>query len=90
MVRESWEKQQAAQGGEQKMGDRVPSFFNSPSLTNLGGLGITDQKSLDGLRELAQSRSNSANNTSSDAIPSADGGGASRDIYYKLVISRML
>ena len=40
MLQESWEKRN--KGIEAKTG-RVPSFFTSPSLTNMGGLGIMDQ-----------------------------------------------
>uniref|UniRef100_A0A7S3L689 PNPLA domain-containing protein n=1 Tax=Amphora coffeiformis TaxID=265554 RepID=A0A7S3L689_9STRA len=45
MIVESWEKA----GGIETTG-RVPSFFTSPSLTNLGGLNILDQPTLEGLR----------------------------------------
>jgi len=45
MIIESWEKT----GGVEITG-RVPSFFTSPSLTNLGGLNILDQPTLGGLR----------------------------------------
>ena len=46
MLQESWEKH--ASGVETK--GRVPSFFTSPSLTNLGGLSIIDQHSMEGSR----------------------------------------
>lgn len=49
LVHESWEKQARGIGSEQKMGDRVPSFFTSPSLVNLGGLTISDQPNIEGL-----------------------------------------
>jgi predicted acylesterase/phospholipase RssA len=39
---ESWEKHRRNSTSD-KMGDRVPSFFTSPSLVNLGGMGVTDQ-----------------------------------------------
>lgn len=45
---ESWEKRRA-ESTHQKMGERVPSFFTSPSLVHLGGLGISDQTQLEGL-----------------------------------------
>jgi hypothetical protein len=45
---ESWEKRRSDSTG-QKMGERVPSFFTSPSLINLGGLGVADQTSIEGL-----------------------------------------
>ena len=41
LLAESWDKHAKVEGGE--MQDRVPSFFNSPSLVNLGGLNIADQ-----------------------------------------------
>lgn len=47
VVMESMEKHRNDSTGE-KMGDRVPSFFTSPSLVNLGGLGVSDQTNLDG------------------------------------------
>jgi TAG lipase / steryl ester hydrolase / phospholipase A2 / LPA acyltransferase len=43
LVEESWQKKLSAATGTDKMGERVPSFFTSPSLVNLGGLGIADQ-----------------------------------------------
>jgi predicted acylesterase/phospholipase RssA len=42
LAAESWEKARTNSYGA-KMGDRVPSFFTSPSLINLGGLGVGDQ-----------------------------------------------
>jgi hypothetical protein len=45
---ESWEKRRRDSTGR-KMGERVPSFFTSPSLINLGGLGVADQTSIEGL-----------------------------------------
>ena len=41
VVAESWDKRIKTQGAEIK--DRVPSFFNSPSLVNMGGLNVSDQ-----------------------------------------------
>ena len=39
---ESWEKKR--QGStDRQLGDRVPSFFTSPSLLNMGGQGVADQ-----------------------------------------------
>ena len=44
LVKESMQKRRVRQDStSRKMGDRVPSFFTSPSLVNLGGLGIGDQ-----------------------------------------------
>jgi TAG lipase / steryl ester hydrolase / phospholipase A2 / LPA acyltransferase len=51
LLEESWRKHRliSSSTGE-KMGDRVPSFFISPSLVNLGGHGISDQPTSDNLR----------------------------------------
>ena len=52
LLHESWEKrtrQNKNHSVEFKMGDRVPSFFNSPSLVNLGGQSISDQTNIEGL-----------------------------------------
>jgi predicted acylesterase/phospholipase RssA len=43
LVIESLNKRKRQDSVPFKMGDRVPSFFTSPSLVNLGGMGITDQ-----------------------------------------------
>jgi TAG lipase/steryl ester hydrolase/phospholipase A2/LPA acyltransferase len=44
LVKESLQKRRVRQdSATKKMGERVPSFFTSPSLVNLGGLGIGDQ-----------------------------------------------
>lgn len=42
LMAESWGKRRNHSAG-QKMGERVPSFFTSPSLVNLGGLAVGDQ-----------------------------------------------
>jgi len=52
LVQESWEKQALASEGEVDLGGRVPSFFKSPSLVNLGGLGVSDQPKIGGLDNL--------------------------------------
>ena len=44
----------------QKMGERVPSFFTSPSLVNLGGLGVADQAVVEGLDNQAFATHNDA------------------------------
>jgi hypothetical protein len=46
LIVESWEKRRQDSTG-QKMGERVPSFFVSPSLTNLGGLNVSDQSKIE-------------------------------------------
>ena len=48
LTQESWEKH----GEQENLGDRVPSFFRSPSLVNFGGMGVTDQLSVEGLHKL--------------------------------------
>ena len=49
LVLESWQKHSIlSKSTGEKLGDRVPSFFASPSLANLGGLAITDQPTKEG------------------------------------------
>lgn len=47
---ESYETKQMtrspSESTQEKMGKRVPSFFTSPSLVNLGGLGVGDQTNI--------------------------------------------
>lgn len=54
IVAESWAKKRTNSGNLStgKMGNRVPSFFNSPSLVNLSGLGVSDQTKLDGFDDV--------------------------------------
>lgn len=48
IVSESWAKKRNNSGlSAGKMGNRVPSFFTSPSLVNLSGLGVGDQTKLE-------------------------------------------
>lgn len=48
IVSESWAKKRNYSGlSAGKMGNRVPSFFTSPSLVNMSGLGIADQTKLE-------------------------------------------
>lgn len=49
IVSESWAKKRNNSGNVStgKMGNRVPSFFTSPSLVNLSGLGVSDQTKLE-------------------------------------------
>ena len=48
IVSESWAKKRNNSGlSAGKMGNRVPSFFTSPSLVNMSGLGIGDQTKLE-------------------------------------------
>lgn len=55
LLKESWEKHAMGISKEattnEKMGQRVPSFFTSPSLVNMGGLAIGDRSSLPDLEE---------------------------------------
>lgn len=46
LTAESWEKRRNFSANK-KMGERVPSFFASPSLVNLGGMAITDQTKIE-------------------------------------------
>ena len=48
LTKELWEKKRSTSYSK-KMGERVPSFFTSPSLVNLGGLGVADQAVVEGL-----------------------------------------
>jgi TAG lipase/steryl ester hydrolase/phospholipase A2/LPA acyltransferase len=50
VIVESWEKRRQDSTG-QKMGERVPSFFMSPSLINLGGLNVSDQSKIEDFEE---------------------------------------
>lgn len=43
---ETWEKKKQKSSTGEKMGSRVPSFFTSPSLVNMGGLGIHDKTTI--------------------------------------------
>ena len=58
MLKESWEKRQEEHTQRSTLNERVPSFFNSPSLLNLGGLNVSDQQTIETLRP---SRSNPKN-----------------------------
>jgi hypothetical protein len=51
LVVESWTKRHKIDSTNAKMGDRVPSFFTSPSLVNFGGLAVTDGIHVEGLGE---------------------------------------
>ena len=62
MTVESWEKRKVNQATEAApTEDRVHGFYNSPSLTHLGGLGITDQPAIEGLRDIHKADAHSAN-----------------------------
>jgi predicted acylesterase/phospholipase RssA len=48
VVTESWEKRRKVDSASAKMGERVPSFFTSPSLVNFGGLAVADPATVEG------------------------------------------
>jgi predicted acylesterase/phospholipase RssA len=53
VIQETWEKRSRVSSTEKpKMSDRVPSFFNSPSLVNMGGLNISEQQLIENLPPL--------------------------------------
>jgi len=57
VVMESWEENQRRQvnknsNNNETLGARVPSFFTSPSLVNMGGLAIADQTSFSDLAQV--------------------------------------
>ncbi|CAB9518892.1 Patatin-like phospholipase domain-containing protein [Seminavis robusta] len=57
IVSEAWAKKRNNSGvSAGKMGERVPSFFTSPSLVNLSGLGISDQTKLGSFGEVEDVR----------------------------------
>lgn len=63
MLKESWEKRQGEHAQRSTLNQRVPSFFNSPSLLNMGGLNVSDQQTIETLRP---SRSNPKNHNNSN------------------------
>jgi hypothetical protein len=54
VILESWEVRSGVgvESTTDKMGKRVPSFFTSPSLVNMGGLGIGDRLSLSDMEDI--------------------------------------
>lgn len=72
LTRETLEKKRT-NSYNTKMGERVPSFFTSPSLVNLGGLGVGDQTVLNSLDSQNDSEAIMAN--SEQPIPNADAHG---------------
>ncbi len=56
LVAESWEKRRKVDSTNAKMGERVPSFFTSPSLVNFGGLAVGDQSHVEGLDQHYRSK----------------------------------
>mmetsp|Transcript_18556 Transcript_18556/g.27179 ORF Transcript_18556/g.27179 Transcript_18556/m.27179 type:complete len:860 (+) Transcript_18556:28-2607(+) len=75
LLKESWDHHHtmtatASGGADKRMSARVPSFFTSPSLVNLGGLGVADQMNL-----AAWENTESNNNKVSSMIDEENGGG---------------
>ena len=59
LVKESMQKRRVRQDSTtKKMGERVPSFFTSPSLVNLGGLGIGDQVNIQDQEDIIREEPN--------------------------------
>jgi len=59
LVKESRQKQRMRQDStSRKMGERVPSFFTSPSLVNLGGLGIGDPTNIQDQEDIIREEPN--------------------------------
>lgn len=56
IVTESWEKRRKVDSTAAKMGERVPSFFASPSLVNFGGLAIADPATVENHDHISASR----------------------------------
>jgi len=54
LLAESFQKRRNHSTG-QKMGERVPSFFTSPSLVNLGGLAVSDQSNIESIERMQAS-----------------------------------
>jgi hypothetical protein len=50
LVAESWEKRRT-NSTSNKMGERVPSFFTSPSLVNLSGMNVADQSNIESFEQ---------------------------------------
>jgi TAG lipase/steryl ester hydrolase/phospholipase A2/LPA acyltransferase len=75
LLQESWQKR----NGDMKTTGRVPSFFTSPSLTNMGGLNILDQPPVEGIRVANSTASNgvSAGEDEEKAASNGVGGGLS-------------
>jgi len=59
LVAESWEKRRSLSASN-KMGERVPSFFTSPSLVNLGGMNVADQSNIESFDQYRTPSANSA------------------------------
>ena len=74
IVVESWEKRHKVDSTSAKMGDRVPSFFASPSLVNFGGLGVADPATVDShLETLSSSKKDLKHlNSHTPTIPPVD------------------
>lgn len=73
IMSEAWAKKRTNSGNIStgKMGNRVPSFFTSPSLVNLSGLGISDQTKLDSFGDFAEPHLNGNGHLPEPAAPAA-------------------
>jgi len=72
LVRESWEKHRSVNSTGEKMGDRVPSFFTSPSLVNLSGLNVADRPALMAQAETSTDRSEEPEQYIPQIVPEID------------------
>jgi TAG lipase/steryl ester hydrolase/phospholipase A2/LPA acyltransferase len=74
IVVESWEKRRKVDSTSAKMGERVPSFFASPSLVNFGGLGVADPATVDSHLETLSTSKKDLNhlNSHTPTIPPVD------------------
>lgn len=68
LVAESWEKRRN-ESTSKKMGERVPSFFRSPSLVNLGGMNVPDQTNIESLEHYRSSTHSRADHKSDTPLP---------------------
>ena len=79
IVSESWAKKRNNSGiSAGKMGNRVPSFFTSPSLVNMSGLGVADQTNLEEFHHDPAANGNVQNPELRDPTRSSNGHGHGR------------
>jgi hypothetical protein len=72
LVAESWAKRRGGPRGDstgEKMGERVPSFFTSPSLVNLGGLAVSDPSNIEGIEHYHREEASTSNGDMGRAEP---------------------
>jgi predicted acylesterase/phospholipase RssA len=58
LIHESVETRKVSTKAEDNLGSRVPSFFRSPSLVNMGGMAVTDQHNATRLFKTKKEKSN--------------------------------